>query len=123
MTAYFEPNYESGKAERWSIGMADGEPFAVAGLYREWEQADGRKTFSFTQITINADSHPVMNRFHKPDDEKRSLVVIAPERYDDWLNCRNPELARAFLLPYPPELFRVGAVVKAAPVMENRELF
>lgn len=31
MTGFFEPNYESGAAQRWQIGRADGAPFAVAG--------------------------------------------------------------------------------------------
>jgi len=127
MMAYFEPNYESGKAQRWRIGMADGAPFAVAGLYRDWEEPGGQKSFSFTQITINADDHPVMKRFHKPGEEKRSLVVIPEGRYDDWLACRNPEQAKTFLMPYPPELFDVGEVQKAteksAAVISNGELF
>ncbi|WP_374759327.1 SOS response-associated peptidase family protein [Aeromonas hydrophila] len=37
MLGFFEPCYESGKAERWRIGMADSSPFAVAGLAgRAW---------------------------------------------------------------------------------------
>jgi putative SOS response-associated peptidase YedK len=32
--AFYEPNYETGKAVRWRIGMADGAPFAIAGLWR-----------------------------------------------------------------------------------------
>jgi putative SOS response-associated peptidase YedK len=36
MTAFFEPNYESGKPVRWGIGMADQSMFAVGGLWREW---------------------------------------------------------------------------------------
>jgi len=38
-----------------------------------------------------------MKRFHKDGDEKRSLVIIPPEHYENWLGCRNPEHARAFL--------------------------
>lgn len=34
--AFYEPDYETGKAVRWRIGMADGSPFAIAGLWREW---------------------------------------------------------------------------------------
>ncbi len=129
MMVYFEPNYESGKAQRWQIGMADGSPFAVAGLYRKWVSAEGTALLTFTQITINADTHPVMKRFHKPDDEKRSLVVIAPDRYDDWLNCRNPELAREFLAPSDPEIFTVAEAPKPTPkttrkpAAQNMELF
>lgn len=106
MQNFFEPNYESGKAERWQIGViGDSEHtnFAVAGLYRTWEEADGQTSFSFTQITINADQHPLMNRFQQPGDEKRALVIVPEEGYDEWLSCRNPEIARAFLQLYPAE--------------------
>ena len=127
MMAYYEPNYESGKAERWRIAMADAAPFAVAGLFRSWGEPDGSASWSFTQITINADHHPVMKRFHQPGDEKRSLVVVPPERYDDWLNCRNPDLALSFLTPSAAELFCVQAAPTAAARaksgMVNGELF
>lgn len=103
---FFEPCYESGKAERWQIGMADDSPFAVAGLWREWVSVDGGREFSFTQITINADEDPLMKRFHKPGDEKRSLVVISQENYSNWLECTDPELSRQLLTLYPAELMK-----------------
>lgn len=28
-----------------------------------------------------------MRRFHKPNDEKRMLVILAPVQYDAWLTC------------------------------------
>ena len=37
-------------------------------------------------LTINADNHPFMSQFHKPEDENRSIVVIEPEHLKDWLN-------------------------------------
>ncbi|MES2069273.1 MAG: SOS response-associated peptidase family protein [Pseudomonadota bacterium] len=127
MQAYFEPNWETGSAVRWRIGMADRAPFAVAGLYRSWQEADGGETFSFTQLTVNADEHPLMKRFHRPEDEKRSLVIIPRAEYDDWLGCRNPEQARAYLQTHPAELMLAApdpkpAVVRAkqAPVQEDR---
>ena len=95
--AVFEPNYESGKHERWAIGLADKVPFAMAGMWRTWEEEDGTLTRSFTQFTVNADDHELMKRFHKPGEEKRSVVIIRPEYYDDWLACKNPEMARAFM--------------------------
>jgi putative SOS response-associated peptidase YedK len=119
MTGFFEPNYESGAAVRWKIGMADGSPFAVAGLYRTWEELDGAESYSFTQITINADDHPLMRRFHKPGDEKRSLVIVPAQDYDDWLECRDPERARAYLLPYPAEL--MAAILAPKTVSKKSE--
>lgn len=104
MQAFFEPCYETGKAVRTRISLANGEPFAVAGMWREWQEPDGGVSHAFTQITINADEHPLMKRMHKPGDEKRSLVILPRELYGDWLACREPELARAMLLLSPVAL-------------------
>ncbi|MBX9348693.1 SOS response-associated peptidase [Chromobacterium vaccinii] len=66
MQAFFEPCYETGKAIRTRISLASGEPFAVAGMWREWQEPDGGVSHAFTQITINADDHALMRRMHKP---------------------------------------------------------
>ena len=129
MTAFYEPNYESGTPVRWEIGMHDGAVFAVAGLWKNWTEPDGRITTSFTQITINADDHPLMSRFHKPGDEKRSLVIVPPQDWDTWLSCRDPELARSFLRHHPPELMAARAAPlpprkkQEAPAPELNQLF
>ncbi|QXB31371.1 SOS response-associated peptidase family protein [Aeromonas sp. FDAARGOS 1405] len=83
------------RAERWRISMADGMPFAVAGIWRAWQEEQGY-TFSFSQLTINADTHPLLRRMHKPVDEKRSLVIVSLDDYDTWLGCKDPELARTY---------------------------
>ncbi|MYM65420.1 DUF159 family protein [Pseudoduganella sp. FT55W] len=105
MTSFYEPNYESGKPVRWGIGMADESMFAVAGLWRAWDGEHGPE-YSFTQLTINADEHPLMRRFHKPGDEKRALVIVPQAEWDDWLACTAPEFARSFLRHYPAESMR-----------------
>lgn len=98
--AFYEPNYETGRAVRWSIGMATGRPFAIAGLWRAWDDPAGQ-VLSFTMLTVNADEHPLMKRFHRPGDEKRSVVVLRPEEYGDWLGARSPDEARSFLNLFP----------------------
>lgn len=47
---------------------------------------------SYTMLTINADSHPLMNRMHKPDpklpadqQDKRSVIPIERQDVDQWL--------------------------------------
>jgi hypothetical protein len=81
---------------RWRIGMADGSPLAIAGLWREWkDQADGSTSASFTMLTVNADEHPLMKRFHRPGAEKRSVVIIPPTAYEDWLSCKSTDEARS----------------------------
>lgn len=103
MIGFFEPCYETGKPIRWDIGMADGAPFAVAGLWREWTEKDGAKTLAFTQLTVNADEHPMMKRFHKPGDEKRALVIVPEDEFDNWLACADTEVARSFFSLFPAE--------------------
>jgi putative SOS response-associated peptidase YedK len=97
---FYEPNYESGKAVRWCIGMADGSPFAIAGLWREWNEPEGL-VWSFTMLTVNATEHPLMKRFHKPEDEKRSVVIVPPDEYGNWLASRSTDEARSFLNLFP----------------------
>jgi putative SOS response-associated peptidase YedK len=113
MTWFYEPCYETGRAVRHAIGMHDGSPFMVAGLWREWTEADGAVASSFTQITINADAHPLMSRMHKPGDEKRSLVVITPGELEDWLSCRDTETARSFLRLFPADRMKDWAAPQA----------
>ncbi|WP_348698475.1 SOS response-associated peptidase family protein [Duganella fentianensis] len=108
MTAFYEPNYESGKAVRWGIGAADGSLLAAAGLWRAWQGEQGPE-YSFTQLTMNADEHPLMRRFHRAGEEKRALILLPQEEWDDWLDCRNPEYARSFVRPYPAELLSAWA--------------
>jgi putative SOS response-associated peptidase YedK len=100
---FYEPDYETGKAVRWRIGMASGKPFAIAGLWREWTEPQGL-AFSFTMLTVNADEHPLMRRFHKPGDEKRSVVIVPPTEYGNWLASRSMDEARSFLNLYPANL-------------------
>jgi putative SOS response-associated peptidase YedK len=74
----------------------------LAGLWSTWRSPSGEQIESFTMLTINADSHGLMRRFHKPEDEKRMIVILPPERYDDWLRAK-PEQSFGFLLPYPAD--------------------
>ncbi|WP_375542248.1 hypothetical protein [Paraburkholderia sp. CNPSo 3274] len=64
--------------------------------WRAGDEPEGPPSLSFTMITVNAAEHPLMKRFHKPGDEKRSVVIIPPTAYEDWLSCRNPDEARSF---------------------------
>jgi putative SOS response-associated peptidase YedK len=123
MERWFEPNYESGRHQRWSIGRADGLPLAVAGLWRAWDEPDGRRVCSFTQLTVNADAHPLLSRFHRPGDEKRALVPLDPAQWDAWLQCRDPAAARRMLVLPEPGLLVAGPELPAGTVEAQPELF
>ncbi|GAA5177500.1 SOS response-associated peptidase family protein [Niveibacterium umoris] len=100
----YEPNYESGKAVRWRIERADGEPFALAGLWERRMNDEGPAHWSFSMLTVNADEHPFMRQFHKPGDEKRSVVVLDPDDYPGWLRARTEAEARSYLRLFDPDI-------------------
>jgi putative SOS response-associated peptidase YedK len=54
-------------------------------------------------LTVNADGHPVYQRMHKPGDEKRMIVILDPEQYDNWLRC-TPIEAKKFFVQWPGTL-------------------
>lgn len=116
---FYEPNYETGKAVRWQIRRVDEKPFALAGI-REWRrEPDGRELRSFSMLTINADEHPLMSRFHAPDDEKRSVVVVPSADYRAWLGAESDEEARSYLKLMDPHEFE--GVADPAPPRKRRE--
>jgi putative SOS response-associated peptidase YedK len=100
---FYEPNYETGKAVRWRIGLSSDKPLAIAGLWRSWKEADGSEALSFTMLTVNADEHPLMKRFHRPGSEKRSVVIVPEAEYAPWLTCRTTDEAYTFLRLYPAD--------------------
>ena len=92
MESFYEPNWETGKAIRWRIKRSDAEPVAVASIWERFtDQETGEIITSFSMLTINADGHPIMKHFHKPDDEKRSIVVLNDSNYLPWLHANQGE--------------------------------
>ncbi len=102
--AIFEPDWRSGKAVPAKISRVDGKPMGIAGLWSAWPSPTGEIIHSYTMLTINADSHPLMRNFHKQTDEKRMVVILHDEQYGDWLSVSNEE-CRGLLKEYPVELF------------------
>jgi putative SOS response-associated peptidase YedK len=102
---FYEPCYESGKAVRTAIKQANQEPMAIASIWDTWTEPEtGELIVSFSMLTIDAGNHQVMNRMHKPEDEKRTVVPLRPELFNAWLNA-TPEEAQALLqLESIPEL-------------------
>jgi len=100
--AFYEPDWRSGKAIPTRISRADGEPMGIAGLWSWWKSPEGDVLHSYTILTINADEHPLMKQFHKPTDEKRMVVILPENRYDEWLRATADQSA-AFMELYPSE--------------------
>ena len=64
---------------------------------------------------------------HKPGDEKRSVVIVRPDAYQDWLSCRSTDEVRSFLNRYQAEEMAAedAPIPKRAParVLERFDLF
>ena len=113
----FEPNYETGKSVRWRIWQEGDIPFGIAGIYRRWrDPKGGPPIFTFTMLTVNADTHPFYKRFHKPGEEKRMPIFLNRAEYGPWLTCEI-EKASAFFKQHPgPFLGEAAPLARPAKV-------
>jgi putative SOS response-associated peptidase YedK len=102
----YEPDWRSGKAVATRIEGSDGQPLGIAGLWSTWRSSPGEMINSFTMLTINADDHPLMRNFHRPEDEKRMVVILSPDYFDAWLSAKAEQSDR-FFIPYPANHLRV----------------
>ncbi|EKS9844489.1 SOS response-associated peptidase family protein [Burkholderia cepacia] len=96
----YEPCYETGRNVWQRIGLTDWQPYCVAGIWRRYDGEDGRSLIGMSMMTVNADGHALMERMHKPGDEKRSVVILRQADYEEWLHTTNVEVARAMLQLY-----------------------
>jgi len=85
------------------IGVVGRETMCVAGIWRMLKGPDGIVHHAMSMITVNADGHPIMSRMHKPTDEKRSVVILRPNDWEEWLTTSNGESARMMLQLYPAD--------------------
>ncbi|WP_186068014.1 SOS response-associated peptidase [Burkholderia gladioli] len=97
----YEPNWETGKHVKYRIGLTGWRPFCIAGVWRAWKKPDGTESIAMAMLTVNADEHEVMKHMHRPGDEKRSVVILRPEDYGEWMRTRDLEAARTLLQTWP----------------------
>ena len=104
---YDEPYWGTGKNIWWRFWRADGEPWALAGIWSEWtDPQTGEVIPSYSMITQNCDGHPVLGRMHKPDPElppdqqdKRTVVPLEPQHWDQWLQGSEADAQALIQLP------------------------
>ena len=111
-TAFYEPDWRSGKAIPTRITRADGGLIGIAGLWERWvDPAGGGVVHSYSMLTINASQHELMRNFHKPNDEKRMVVILPNGVHQDWLQAPAEE-SMDFMRPYPADRL----IAEAEPV-------
>ena len=67
------------------IRLQQTEPFAFAGLWETWTDPAGGELETCTILTTAANG--LLAGLHD-----RMPVILAPDDYEDWLNCPEPEL-------------------------------
>jgi hypothetical protein len=80
----------------------DGEPFGIAGLWDTYKDESGTTRESYTMLTTNADTHPLLRNYHRSKDEKRMLVLLPRAQWAEWLDAPAERLM-AFVSQYPAE--------------------
>ena len=104
--SFDEPCWETGKNVWWRFRRTDGAPWGLAGLWSRWcDPETGELIDSYTMLTINADTHPLMSRMHKPDpklppdaQDKRSVIPIQMDDVDTWLSGTVAEASKLIRL-------------------------
>ena len=103
--AIYEPDWRTGKAVPTRISRVDGELMGIAGLWDRWISPEGEVVHSYTMLTLNADDHPLMKNFHRPEDEKRMVVILPKGFYADWLNATAAN-SHEFIKRFPADRLR-----------------
>jgi len=87
-----------GPRQPYHIGLADGSPFAIAGLWECWSGPGDAVIASCTLLTTRANER--VSAVHH-----RMPVVLEPEDYARWLDptVREPDRLSDLLRPLPPE--------------------
>lgn len=110
MQAFIEDDWRGRKAVPTRIARVDGKPMGVAGLWERWTQGE-EDIVSFTLLTVNANSHALMNRYGQNGNEKRMPAILNEGAYSAWLNAPIDK-AREFMRAYPAHLLLANPVQK-----------
>jgi putative SOS response-associated peptidase YedK len=92
-----------GARQPYAIGMKDGSPFALAGI---WENRKHPETGTYIRsfCIITCPSNTLIEPIHD-----RMPVILPPDAYERWLSPVEPD-PRDLLQPYPSELLRMWPV-------------
>ena len=114
---FYEWQKTGGGKQPYAIGLADGSPMALAGLWERWtDPADGATLHSFTVITgpPNASVAPIHNRMP---------VILPHQAWRSWLGedrVGDDELL-GLLRPYPAEAMRAYPVAARVGNVRNND--
>jgi len=100
--AFWEPDWRTGAHIPTRFTAVDGEPFGIAGLWDTYKDESGALRESYTMLTTNADTHPLLRDYHRIKDEKRMLVLLPRAQWAEWLDAP-ADRSMGFVSQYPAE--------------------
>jgi len=116
---FYEWKKEGTARQPLHIRRADGDLFALAGLWEEWKQPDGALLRTCTIVTVAPNE--LMLSIHD-----RMPAILAPEAEAAWLDTTQPDLSALLTLlkPYPAEAMEAFAVSRRvnAPTIDDPTL-
>jgi putative SOS response-associated peptidase YedK len=116
---FYEWKQEGAARQPMHIRRADGDLFALAGLWEEWRQPNGEplRTCAIITVAPNALMLPIHDRMP---------AILSPEAEAAWLDTTQSDLASALTLlqPYPADALEAFAVSRRvnAPVIDEPAL-
>jgi len=113
---FYEWKREGDARRPFHIRLRDGRPFALAGLWEEWQAPDGAPLRTCAIITV--EPNPLMAQVHN-----RMPAILGPEAREVWLDPsvnQGRDLQR-LLTPYPDQEMEAYPVSKRvnAPVFDD----
>lgn len=103
-SGFYEWQTVDGSKQPYNIGMADGAPFLMAGVWDNWRGDD-------TAAIITTHANSLMTPIHD-----RMPVIVSPQQAAEWIFGENPE---QLLKPFAPELMRAYRIGKAVNSPRN----
>lgn len=93
------------------VRLKEGGPMALAGLYEHWLGADGSEFESMAILTVPANR--ALSALHD-----RMPLVLAPDAFSQWLDCRSGTAVDILplLQPAPEHLLEI---IEVSPLVNN----
>jgi putative SOS response-associated peptidase YedK len=102
---FYEWQQRDGRKQPYHVGMVDGAPFAMAGIWEYWARPERPAVVSCALVVTQPNE--LMASIHD-----RMPVIVAPEDYAAWLDPSIDDAVAiaAMLSPFPAEQMRAYPV-------------
>jgi putative SOS response-associated peptidase YedK len=111
VNGFYEWQATEGRKQPMHIGMRDGRPFGLAGLYERWLSPEGEVLDTCTIVTTSASDQ--LRHVHE-----RMPVIVPVAHYARWLDTANVDVGD-LVVPWSGESLRVYPVSTRVNAVRN----